>query len=373
MLASLSAQGDGEAGPAQRLARLRCAAADILAGSASLSKQLVACDPNDGRVGALAVVEVLGRAELTGARGARWRALATHDDPKVALRALSLLPTHPEAPDAAATLASALGRPEPGVVATAARLILEYPHLVTDPSQTPKEGEPGRPSAAVIDALSQALDVERPPDQIETRGLLLRAAARLGSLSVKVKAEADCQVDNPTVRRHAELALAMLGAAASKCPTSKRSTTSLEMSRWVDAPVTLTFVTESKRLGMTLDPVLAPMAVTRLVELARAGFFDGMPIHRVVEGQVVQFGDPTGDGYGGAGKAPLPSETSPVPFEALSVGMALAGRDTGSSQVFVNLVSQPELDGDYPLLGHADAEWHEVTEGETIRQVVVKE
>jgi cyclophilin family peptidyl-prolyl cis-trans isomerase len=124
---------------------------------------------------------------------------------------------------------------------------------------------------------------------------------------------------------------------------------------------------------MTLTADLAPLAVSRVVELARTGFFDGMAIHRVVPGRIVQLGDPVGDGYGGSGKPPLPCETSPVPFAPLSVGMALSGRDTGSSQMFVTLDSQPELDGAYPFIGFADLEWREVREGEVIRKVVVKQ
>jgi cyclophilin family peptidyl-prolyl cis-trans isomerase len=82
-----------------------------------------------------------------------------------------------------------------------------------------------------------------------------------------------------------------------------------------------------------------------------------MAVHRVVPGFVVQFGDKLGDGFGDAGRAPLRCETSPTPFETYDVGMALAGRDTASSQLFVALDRYPLLDGNYAWVGRAGPEW----------------
>ncbi len=67
---------------------------------------------------------------------------------------------------------------------------------------------------------------------------------------------------------------------------------------------------------MELDPTFAPVAVTRFVDLARAHFYDGIVVHRVVPGFVTQFGAPDGDGSGGPPDKPaLRCETSPLPFE----------------------------------------------------------
>ena len=110
----------------------------------------------------------------------------------------------------------------------------------------------------------------------------------------------------------------------------------------------------------------APVTAARIAELVRSGFYDGVVFHRVVPGFVVQFGDPGGDGYGGAGKAPLRCETSPATFDAGSVGVALAGRDTGSSQLFVTVASYPHLDGDYPLIGKAGPGWDRIAHGDRI-------
>jgi peptidyl-prolyl cis-trans isomerase B (cyclophilin B) len=143
----------------------------------------------------------------------------------------------------------------------------------------------------------------------------------------------------------------------------------------LDAPLirktTLSFTTDAGEQRMTLDPERAPVAATRIVELARTGFFNGNVVHRVVPGFVVQFGDPGGDGYGGAGRPSLRCETSPSGFGDRSVGVALAGRDTGSSQIFVTLGRFPHLDGDYTLLGSADSGWELLTEGDVIQSVKV--
>jgi cyclophilin family peptidyl-prolyl cis-trans isomerase len=130
--------------------------------------------------------------------------------------------------------------------------------------------------------------------------------------------------------------------------------------------------TDDGTLGLDLDPTLAPVAVTRLVELANAHFFDGIVVHRVVPGFVVQLGDPDGDGFGGAARPPLRCETSPAPFETGSVGIALSGRDTGSSQFFVTLAREPHLDGEYALIGRAGPGWDRVAEGDIVTTVRVR-
>ena len=86
---------------------------------------------------------------------------------------------------------------------------------------------------------------------------------------------------------------------------------------------------------------------------------------------MVQFGDPGGDGYGGAGRPSLRCETSPLRFDALELGVALAGRDTGSSQIFVTLGAFPHLDGDYALIGRADPGWERLAQGDVIQKARV--
>jgi len=94
----------------------------------------------------------------------------------------------------------------------------------------------------------------------------------------------------------------------------------------------------------------APETVAQLTRLARAGFFRGLTFHRVVPDFVVQGGDPRGDGEGGPGFT-LPCEVSPLRYRRGTVGMALSGKDTGGSQIFVALSPQPHLEGRYTIVG----------------------
>ncbi|RMG94912.1 MAG: hypothetical protein D6705_14940 [Deltaproteobacteria bacterium] len=108
--------------------------------------------------------------------------------------------------------------------------------------------------------------------------------------------------------------------------------------------------TDAGTFEVELSPAVAPMNVANLWNLAREGFFDGLAFHRVVPGFVVQGGDPRGDGYGGPGYV-VPCEWSNVVYARGSVGMALAGKDTGGSQFFVTHVPTPHLEGRYTWVG----------------------
>lgn len=111
--------------------------------------------------------------------------------------------------------------------------------------------------------------------------------------------------------------------------------------------------TEKGRITVNLFPEDAPLTVDNFIRLARAGYFNGLAIHRVVPNFVVQDGDPRGDGSGGPGWQ-IRCEINQIPYERGMVGMALAGKDTGGSQWFVTHSPQPHLDGGYTIFGKVD-------------------
>ena len=108
--------------------------------------------------------------------------------------------------------------------------------------------------------------------------------------------------------------------------------------------------TDRGRIVMELFSESSPVTVANFLALAKAGYYDGLTFHRVVSGFVVQGGCPRGDGWGGPGYT-IPCEVTAEPYERGSVGMALAGKDTGGSQFFITHSPQPHLDGRYTLFG----------------------
>ena len=108
--------------------------------------------------------------------------------------------------------------------------------------------------------------------------------------------------------------------------------------------------TERGTIEIELNVTDAPVTAHTFIELARAGFFNGVKVHRLVSNFVIQAGDPRGDGEGGPGYA-IRDELSPLPFVRGTVGLAIDGRDTGGSQFFITLSPQPHLDGRYTVFG----------------------
>lgn len=94
----------------------------------------------------------------------------------------------------------------------------------------------------------------------------------------------------------------------------------------------------------------APMTSANFIWLAKRGFFDGLSFMRVVPNFVIQGGDPRNDQEGGPGYS-IRCEINMRPYERGSVGMALAGKDTGGSQFFITMSPQPHLDGGYTCFG----------------------
>jgi cyclophilin family peptidyl-prolyl cis-trans isomerase/HEAT repeat protein len=119
----------------------------------------------------------------------------------------------------------------------------------------------------------------------------------------------------------------------------------------------------------------APLTVANFVKLARASYFDGVTVHRVVPNFVLQDGDPTGTGNGGPGYE-IRDELNPLPYERGTVGMALSGPDTGGSQWFVTHSPQAHLNGLYTVFGQVVAGQDVVEgieQGDRIRKVTISE
>lgn len=96
-----------------------------------------------------------------------------------------------------------------------------------------------------------------------------------------------------------------------------------------------------------------PITSGNFEKLTREGYYDGVIFHRVIEGFMIQGGDPKGDGTGGPGYT-IKDEFTHAGGNRNSRGtisMANAGPNTGGSQFFINLVDNSFLDGKHPAFG----------------------
>lgn len=85
----------------------------------------------------------------------------------------------------------------------------------------------------------------------------------------------------------------------------------------------------------------APNTVNNFVNLAKEGYYDGTPFHRIIKGFMLQGGDPTGSGMGGPGYK-FADEPVKKPYTKGTMAMANAGPNTNGSQFFI-------MHADYPL------------------------
>jgi cyclophilin family peptidyl-prolyl cis-trans isomerase/protein-disulfide isomerase len=126
---------------------------------------------------------------------------------------------------------------------------------------------------------------------------------------------------------------------------------------------TATLKTERGDVVIQLFADKAPMAVNNFIYLAKSGWYDGVPFHRVIAGFVAQAGDPTSTGIIGPGFV-YSNEVNPdLRFDqAGRVGMANSGADTNGAQFFITYAPQPNLDGSYTIFGQVTSGMDAVNE-----------
>ena len=126
----------------------------------------------------------------------------------------------------------------------------------------------------------------------------------------------------------------------------------------MESPITNHLVTIKTNLGEikfeTYDTD-APNTVANFIKLANEGFYNGIIFHRVIDGFMIQGGDPTGTGRGGPGYK-FPDELDPATpsyqagYQKGVVAMANAGPDTNGSQFFIMVADYP-LPNNYTIFG----------------------
>lgn len=115
-------------------------------------------------------------------------------------------------------------------------------------------------------------------------------------------------------------------------------------------------------IKLELDADAAPITVTNFVKLVEEGFYDGIGFHRIINGFMMQGGDPAGTGGGGSaetikGEFKSNGYDNPIMHNRGVISMARTNDpNSASSQFFIMHQDAPHLDGEYAAFGH-------VTEG----------
>jgi peptidylprolyl isomerase len=111
-------------------------------------------------------------------------------------------------------------------------------------------------------------------------------------------------------------------------------------------------LSNGQRVKIRLMAEWAPGHVERVKTLTRAGFYDGVVFHRVIDGFMAQGGDPTGTGQGGSELPDLKAEFNPMPHVRGTLSMARAADDdSANSQFFIVFYPRFSLDKKYTNFG----------------------
>ena len=125
-----------------------------------------------------------------------------------------------------------------------------------------------------------------------------------------------------------------------------------EMFIELDKQYSIVMQTSEGDISIKLNPKDAPITVNNFVYLAGLGFYDGLTFHRVIDGFMIQGGDPLGTGAGGPGYQ-FEDEISPNNKNIRgSIAMANAGPATNGSQFFINQVDNNYLDDKHTVFGN---------------------
>ena len=235
--------------------------------------------------------------------------------------------------------------------------------------------KPAAGAAALVDAYKRAL----PDGTYIARAAALAALAKYGASAAMPSLKEALHDKDWAVRvRAAELVKSLdpsIDTASAIRPAPTRPGIDYATAQLVNPPVSTHAYIDTSRgtIEIELAVLDAPLTALNFQTLARGGFFNGIPIHRVVPNFVVQDGDPRGDGEGSPGYT-IRDELNELPYLRGTVGMALDWADTGGSQFFITHSPQPHLDARYTVFGRvvAGAEVVDrIQQGDTIKTVRV--
>ena len=146
-------------------------------------------------------------------------------------------------------------------------------------------------------------------------------------------------------------ALAAAAPAFAQAPAMAPATAALPAG--LDKANAMVLDTSKGRIVFKLRADLAPKHAERMKQLAREGYYNNVPFHRVMDGFMAQTGDGKNfNGTGGSKYPNLKAEFSQVPYKRGVVGMARAGDpDSANSQFFIMFAEGSSLNGKYTVVG----------------------
>jgi len=318
-------------------------------------------------------------AEILGATGTPARAglvaLLDDADVRVVSAALNGLEQVTQAGDTAAVgLARArLEHPDVVIRANAIGLIGRErdPRWIPDLVAAYRRAERDELNDARLAAVNALGDLARTGEaarqQVETR--FLDAVPRSADYLVR-----RALADRFGAQAHARRWGPVLPIETGRAPEDYRALARRWILRSVPAPSRVTIETERGSVVIELFGYEAPVTVDNFVRLTERRFFDNGRWHRVVPNFVVQDGDPRGDGSTGSA-TPIRDEINRRRYDRGSVGMALSGPDTGTSQFFICHSPQPHLDGGYTVFGQIVTGWDvldQIVQGDRIRRIFLR-
>ena len=128
----------------------------------------------------------------------------------------------------------------------------------------------------------------------------------------------------------------------------------------------------SSTIKLELDEGTSPITVANFCKLAQDGFYDGLTFHRIMDGFMIQGGDPKGNGTGGSdetikGEFSQNGVDNPISHVKGVISMARSNNpNSASSQFFITVADATFLDGSYAAFGR-------VTEGMEIAEQIAKD
>ena len=125
-------------------------------------------------------------------------------------------------------------------------------------------------------------------------------------------------------------------------------------------------------INLELDEGAAPITVANFIQLAQSGFYDGLTFHRIMDGFMIQGGDPDGNGTGGSketikGEFAKNGVSNPISHVKGTISMARSNDpNSARSQFFITVADATFLDGSYAAFGR-------VTEGMEVAEQIAKD